>query len=77
MQRTLFTGIDSNFHSKFHSNEIVKMIVSYYIIYANHFDRPEIKATVCKINNFSFFTSMYPKYYCRQLSCAKSSCAEI
>ena len=26
MQKTLFTGIDSNFHSKFHSNEMLKMI---------------------------------------------------
>ena len=24
----------------------------YYIIYTNHFERPDIKATICKINNF-------------------------
>ena len=28
------------------------MIVSYYVTYANHFDRPGIKATVCKNKNF-------------------------
>ena len=53
------------------------MIVSYYIIYANHFGRPGIKATICKINNFSIVTSICTKYYCTQLSCAKNSCAEI
>ena len=48
------------------------MIVSYYIIYTNHFDRPGIKATLkttlCKSNNFSIVTSICPKYYCTQLS---------
>ena len=53
------------------------MIVSYNIIYINHFYRPGIKATLCKINNFSIVTSIFPKYYCTQLSCAKNSCAEI
>ena len=48
------------------------MIVSYYIIYTNHFDRPDIKATICKINNFSIVISICPKYYCTQLSCAKN-----
>ena len=86
MQRTLFTGIDSNFHSKFtlkmcvilllqHKlNETVKMIVSYYIIYTNHFHRPGIKGTISKTNNFSIVTSICPKYYRTQLSCAKNSC---
>ena len=31
-----------------------------------------IKATICKINNFSFLTSICPNYYCRRLSCAKT-----
>ena len=53
------------------------MIVSYYVIYANHFDRPGIKVTILKINSFSITTSIYPKYYCTQLSCAKKSCGEI
>ena len=33
------------------------MIASYYIIYTNHFDGSGIKATICKINNFSIATS--------------------
>ena len=53
------------------------MTVSYYIIYANHFHRDGIEATICKINNFSVVTSICPKYYCTQLSCAKNSCGEI
>ena len=57
--------------------KIVKMMVSYYIIYTNHFDRPAMKATICKIDNFSIVTSIFPKYYCTQLSCAKNSCGEI
>ena len=72
MQRTLFTGIE---HHKL--NEIVKMIVSYYIIYTNHFDRHGIKATICKINIFSIVTSICLKYYCTQIRCAKNSCGEI
>ena len=40
------------------------MIVSDYIIYTNHFDTPGIKATICKMNNFSIVTSVCPKYYC-------------
>ena len=58
-------------------NEIVKMIVSNYIINANHFHRPDIKVTILKFNNFSIATSICPKYYCTQLSCAKKSCGEI
>ena len=27
-------------------------------------DRPAIKATECNVNNFSFVTSICPKYYC-------------
>ena len=60
------------------------MIVSYYIIYTNHFDRPDIKATLGKINYFPIVTSIRlkyikyrPKYWCTQLSCDKSSCGEI
>ena len=53
------------------------MIVSFYIIYTNHFDRPGIKGTLCKINNFSLVTNICPKHYCTQLGCAKSSCEEI
>ena len=53
------------------------MIVSYYIIYTNDFDRPGIKATIFKANNFSFVTSICRKYYCTELSCAKNSCGEI
>ena len=56
---------------------MLKIIVSYYIIYANHFDRPGIKVTILKINNFSIATSICPKYYCTQLRCAKKSCGEI
>ena len=48
------------------------MIVSYYIIYTNHLDRPGIKATICTITKFSFFTSICPKYYCTKLSAAKT-----
>ena len=43
-----------------------------HIVYTNHFDRPGIKATICKINNFSIVTSIYPKYCCTQLSFAKT-----
>ena len=50
------------------------MIVSSYIVYANHFDRPGIMAAICKINNLSNITSICPKYYRTQLSCAKNSC---
>ena len=50
------------------------MIVSYFIIYANHFDRPGIKVILLKTNKFSVATSICPKYYCTQLSCAKKSC---
>ena len=53
------------------------MIVSYCIIYANHFDRPVIKVTMLKISNFSIATSICPKYYCTQLSCVKKSSGEI
>ena len=52
------------------------MIVSYYIIYTNHFDRPGVKATICKIKKFPvvtnmFVTSICPKYtikLCQKLS---------
>ena len=50
------------------------MIASYCIIYTKDFDRPDVKVTTCKINNFSIVTSTRPKYYCTQLSCAKNSC---
>ena len=53
------------------------MIVSYYIIYTNHFDRPGIKAPICKMNNFSIFTSICLKYYCTQLSCGKNNYEEL
>ena len=53
------------------------MIVSYYIIYTNDFDRPGIKATICKANNFSIVTSICRKYYCTEVSCAKNSCGEV
>ena len=53
------------------------MIVSYYIIYTNYFDRPGIEVTILKINYFSIVTSICPKYYCTQLSCTKKSCGEI
>ena len=39
--------------------------------------KPGIKATICKINNFSIVTSIFPKYCCTQLSCTKNSCGEI
>ena len=51
--------------------------MSYYIIYTNHFDRTGIKATICKIINFSIVTSICPKYYCTQLNSTKDSCGEI
>ena len=35
------------------------------------------KAAICKINNFSIVTSICPKYFCAQESCAKNSCREI
>ena len=41
---------------------IVKMAVSYYITYTNHFDRPGKKAVICKINHFFIVTSICPKY---------------
>ena len=53
------------------------MIVSCYIIYTLHFDRPGIKLTICKITYFSIVTSICPKYCCTQLSCAKNSRGEI
>ena len=43
------------------------MIVSYYIIYTNHFDRSGMKV-LCKMNNFDIVTSICPKYYCTQFS---------
>ena len=36
-----------------------------------HFDRPDIKAAICKINNFPKVTSICPKYCCTELSCTK------
>ena len=36
-----------------------------------------IKTTIFKINKFSIFTGICPKYYCAQLSFAKTSCGEI
>ena len=33
--------------------------------------------SICKLNNFSNVTSICPKYYCTQLSCAKKSYGEI
>ena len=33
-------------------NEIVKIIVSDYIIYANHFDGPDIEVTILKLTIF-------------------------
>ena len=82
MQITLFTGIDSNFHSKFAFKMCVNLTatfekISYYFIYTNHFDRPGIKTTICKINNFFVVTSICPKCYCTQSSCVKNSCGEI
>ena len=53
------------------------MIVSYHITYTNLLNSPGIKATICKINNFSIVTSICPKYHCKQLSCAKNTCGEI
>ena len=53
------------------------MIVSYYIIHTNPFDRPDIKATICTTNDFAIITSTYPKYYCTQLSSAKNCIGEI
>ena len=52
-------------------SEVVKMIVSYYIIHANHFDRPGMKVTILKIKIFSIATSICPEYCYTQLSCAK------
>ena len=53
------------------------MIVSYYIIHTNHFDRPGMKVAILKIRNVSIATSICPKYYYTQLSCAKKNCGEI
>ena len=33
-------------------NEIVKIIVSHYIIYANHFDGPDMKVIILKLTVF-------------------------
>ena len=33
--------------------------IIYYIMYANQIDRPGKKATICKINNFSFYCYQY------------------
>ena len=51
---------------------MLKMIALYYIIYTSHFDRPGIKATICKINSFSIGASTCPKHYRTQLNCAKT-----
>ena len=53
------------------------MIVSCLLYYLHfdiiyYFDRPGIKAAICKINNFAIVTSICPKYYYTQLSCAKT-----
>ena len=37
---------------------MVKMIVSYYIIYANHFDKPGINVTILKNNSFSIVNAI-------------------
>ena len=42
-------------------NGIVKLIIPYNIIYTSHFDRPDIKASIRKTNNFSVVTSICPK----------------
>ena len=44
------------------------MMVSYYILYTNHFDMPSIKSTIGKINNLAIATSICADYYCTQLS---------
>ena len=58
-------------------NKIVKMIISDYNVYANHFHRPGIKATIFKINNFLFLPVSALKTIVTQLSCAKNSSGEI
>ena len=45
------------------------MIIFYYAICANHFDRPEIKATICNIKTFSTVTSMFVTSICPKYSC--------
>ena len=82
IQKTPFTGIDSNFHSKFTFKICVNLtvcfkIISFDIIYSDRFVRSGIKATVCKIKIFSIFTSSCPKSYSTKLSCAKNSSGEI
>ena len=52
-------------------------MISFLYYYTNHFDRPGIKATICKTNNLFIVTSVCPKYHCTQLSYAKNSCGEI
>ena len=54
-----------------------RLLFFYYITYSNHFDRPDIKATVGKIDNFSIVPRICPKYYYKQLICAKDSFREI
>ena len=50
MQRKLFIGIDSNFHSKF----------TFKICITNHVDRPGIKTTLCKINKIFYCYQYLP-----------------
>ena len=52
------------------------MVVSYHIIYNNHFDRPVIKATICKINNslllpVSSLIKLYQRQFWRKLASVK------
>ena len=52
------------------------MVVSYHIIYNNDFDRPVIKATICKINNslllpVSSLIKLYQRQFWRKLASVK------
>ena len=41
-----------------------RLKVAYWLLRKFHFVKPGIKATICKINNFSIVTSICPKYCC-------------
>ena len=55
-------------------NDIVKMVISYYLIYPNHFDRQRqlyVKLTIFLLLPVSTLNNIVQDY------CTKSNCGEI
>ena len=73
MQRTLFTRINWNFNLKF----TFKNLCQFNCLFWNNFSEILVQNFSTIFYNFSIVTSVCPKYYCTQLSCAKTICREI